>query len=542
MKKVAKKGLFRTGLILGLIAALAACSSPSAEQPKNGQGSTEQPAGEAASGEPNGGIAVYGYHDDVMTFWDPSDSYSNEIVAMNNMYETLLRYNPKDQSFDKVLAEEYKVTDDGLTWTFDLRDNVKFHTGAPMTAESVKKSIERTITRGKGAAFIWDALDTINVVDEDTVEFKLKYAAPLDTIVSSGYAAFIFDVDALEKNGEEWINQGHDVGTGPYTVQKWSKGSDLILTYFPDYWQGWKANQFQKVVFKTIPEANTRQQMLEAGDMDFTDQMPIEMVQAMRDKPGIAVTETDSFQQLVMQLNTAKAPFDNPKVRQALAYAIPYDQIVNDILSGTGSQSHGSIPNGLWGHDASLKQYSYDLDKAKALLQEAGVFGGKLTLTYVSGDEFERRIAELLKVELAKLGFDLEVKGMLWEAQWDMAKAQDPTKRQDILLMYWWADYADPYSFLKNLYASEDEIVFNLAYYKNPEYDELVEVAKQVSGVDRQKAIDLYKQAQEILIEDVPGISLYDVKYVRVLRDNFKGYVDNPAYPSVVFFYDTHRE
>lgn len=536
------KRWLKTGLMVGLIAILAACSSQkSAENQNNGQAAPKQTE-QAAGGEPKGGIAIYGYHDEVMTFWDPSDSYSNEIVAMNNMYETLLRYNPKNNSFENVLAEKYTVSPDGLTWTFDLRKGVTFHTGAKMTAESVKKSIERTIKRGKGAAFIWDSVDKINVIDDDTVEFKLKYAAPLDTVVSSGYAAFIFDADALEKNGDDWINQGHDVGTGPYTVQKWTKGSELILTYYPQYWKGWEEKNFQKVVFKTVPEANTRQQMLEAGKMDYTNQMPIESIDAMSGKPGIAVEVTDSFQQLVMQLNTAKAPFNNPKVRKALAYAIPYDTIINDILSKTGSQSHGSIPKGLWGYDETLKQYKYDPEKAKALLKEAGVTGGKLTLTYLSGDEFERRIAELLKVELAKIGFDLEVKGMLWEAQWDMAKAKDPAKRQDILLMYWWADYADPYSFMKNLYASENDIVFNLSYYKNPAYDKLVEEAKKVSGVDRNKAISLYRQAQEILIEDVPGISLYDVKYVRVFRENLKGFVDNPAYPNVVFFYDTYRE
>ncbi|MGO0063551.1 ABC transporter substrate-binding protein [Brevibacillus fluminis] len=539
MKKVLK-----TGLMIGLIAALTACSSQKAPQTEGGQNGSAAPAenGAAAGGEPKGGIAVYGYHDDTMTFWDPSDSYSNEIIAMNNMYETLLRYNPKTKAFDKELAENYTVSKDGLTWTFDLRKNVKFHTGAPMTAESVKKSIERTIKRGKGAAFIWDSVDKINVVDEDTVEFKLKYSAPLDTVVSSGYAAFIFDADALDKNGEQWVNEGHDVGSGPYTVQKWTKGSELILTDYPEYWKGWKTNNFQKVVFKTTPEANTRQQMMEAGKMDFTDQMPIEMVESMKLNGDIAVDQTSSFQQLIMQFNTQKAPLNNPKVRQALAYAIPYDSIVKDILVGTGEQSRGNIPKGLWGYDASLKQYKYDPEKAKALLKEAGVTGGKLTLTYLSGDEFERRISELLKVELGKIGFDVELKSMLWEAQWDLAKAQDPAKRQDILLMYWWADYADPYSFMKNLYGSEKDIVFNLAYYNNPDYDKLIEEAKKVAGVDRNKAIALYKQAQEILIDQVPGLSVYDVEYVRVRSAKFKGYIDNPAYPNVVFFYDTYRE
>ncbi|RNB81208.1 ABC transporter substrate-binding protein [Brevibacillus fluminis] len=534
------KKLLRTGLMIGFVVALAACSSQNAPEAQKGQ--TLPKASQSANGEPKGGIATYGYHVDTMTFWDPSDSFSNENIATNNMYETLMRYNSKTKKFDMLLAENYSVSQDGLTWTFALRKDVKFHTGTEMTAESVKKSIERTIKRGKGAAFIWDSVDKINVVDSNTVEFKLKYAAPFDAVVSSGYGAFIFDVDALTKNGDAWINTGHDVGTGPYTVQKWTQGSELILTYFPNYWKGWKERNFQKVVYKTMTEANTRQQMLQARKMDFTDQLPIEMVDALKLNPDITVQQTDSFEQLVLQLNTQKPPFTNPKVRQALAYLIPYDKIIKDILVGTGEQSHGTIPKGLWGYDETLSQYTYDPQKAKALLTEAGITDGKLTLTYMAGDDFERRIAEILKVELAKCGIQLDVKGMLWDAQWDLAKAQDPAKRQDIMLMYWYPDYTDPYSFLKNLYASEKDIVFNLAYYRNPDYDRLIEEGKHVSGINREKAIALYKQAQEILIKDVPGISLYDLKYERVLLPNFKGYVDNPAYPNVVFFYDTYRE
>ncbi|WP_174727036.1 ABC transporter substrate-binding protein [Mesobacillus harenae] len=508
--------------------------------------SNDKPAKEAdtaAEGQPAGGIAVYGSHDDIMTFWDPSDSYSNEIIAMNNMYETLLRYDTKDESFKNILAETYNVSDDGLTWTFTLRKDVKFHTGNDLTAEAAKASIERTIERGKGAAFIWDPVEEINAKDTHTLEFKLSYPAALDTIVSSGYAAFIFDAAAAEENGgEEWFNEGNSAGTGPYSPEKWDRGSQLILDSFDEYWGEWEADQYQKVVFKTIQEANTRLQMAKGGELQFVSQLPNELIKSVEEADGVSVHETESFQQLVMMFNTEAGPLKDSKVRQALAYAIPYDNIIQDVLGNTATQSFGSIPAGLWGHDSSLHQYNQDLDKAKQLLEEAGVDGGELTLTYVSSDEEERQIAELLKIELAKIGFELELKGMLWDAQWDMSKATNPEERQDILLMYWWPDYADPYSFMKNLYASEDEIVFNLAYYKNEQYDQLVDEAQEVAGVDRDKAIELYKQAQQILVEEVPGLSLYDRKYIRVINDSFGGYEDNPAYPNVVFFHDTYKK
>jgi peptide/nickel transport system substrate-binding protein len=528
-----KKQHFLVALI-SVFLLLTACSNNS---------QSKSTSGKVTEGKPMGGVATYGSHEDVMTFWDPSDSYSNEIIAMNNMYETLLRYNPKTQTFEKVLADDYEVSKDGLTWTFKLKQGVKFQTGNELTAEAAKASIERTMKRGKGAAFIWDSVKQINIKDKYTLEFVLKYPAALDTVVSSGYAAYIFDAKyAEEKGGEKWFNEGNSAGTGPYKPEKWDRGSQLILTAFDQYWGKWKSNNYQKVVFKTIPEANTRLQMVKGGELLFVDQLPNELIKSVVGINNITVVQTESFQQLVMQLNTKKAPLNNPKVRQAIAYAIPYEEIIKDVLGGMASQSHGNIPKGLWGYDESLTQYHQDLDKAKQLLKEAGVNGGKLTLTYASSDEEERQIAELYKIEFAKIGFDVQLKGMLWDAQWNLAKSTNPNDRQDILFMYWWPDYADPYSFMKNLYVSENEVVFNLAYFNNQKYDSLVDEAQKVSGVDRAKAVSKYKEAQQILVDEVPGVSLYDRKYVRVINNSLGGYEDNPAYPNVVFFHNTFKK
>src|SRR5690606_1487450 len=141
-----KKLLTLIGLLSAVLIFISACGSSSSED------DTDSSSSNVGAGGPQGGIATYGAHVDVMVFWDPSDSYSNEIIAMNNMYETLLRYNPETEDFSNVLAESYDVSEHGLTWTFKLREGVKFHTGNEMTAEAAKASFERTIERGKGAA------------------------------------------------------------------------------------------------------------------------------------------------------------------------------------------------------------------------------------------------------------------------------------------------------------------------------------------------------------------------------------------------------
>ncbi|HEY3315770.1 MAG TPA: ABC transporter substrate-binding protein [Bacillota bacterium] len=489
-------------------------------------------------------VAVYTSTNQVVVFWDPSDSFSNEIIVLNNIYETLLRYDYKQKKTVPLLATGYQVSPDGLTWTFDLHKGVKFHTGNEMTADAVKYSFERCIKRGKGASFIWTPVKEIKVLNPYKLEIDLKFAAPLDLIVASGYGAHIFDPEVIKDNGEDWFEKGHEAGTGPYTLDSFKGKEEAILKKFDGYWGGWQGKHFDQLVFQQVSEASTKAQMLQSGQSDFVDQLPFEQIDQLKNDPNVTINVSPSYQSLFGLLNTKKAPLDNPLVRQAISYAMPYDEIVKGVMKGYATQSRGAVPNGLWGHDDNLFQYSYNLDKAKELLTKAGYPNGglKLVLTYASGDEFERRIAELMKASFAKLNINLETRQMVWEPQWDLAKATDPKQRQDIFLFYWWPTYADPYDFLVNMFHTEDSINFNLSYYYNKELDRLVDEAHSLSGSDRAKAIQQYSQAQKLLIDDAASLFIYDQRYVRAIRSNLKGYTDNPAYPHVVFFYNTYRE
>ncbi|HUV88990.1 MAG TPA: ABC transporter substrate-binding protein, partial [Anaerolineae bacterium] len=252
----------------------------------------------------------------------------------------------------------------------------------------------------------------------------------------------------------------------------------------------------------------------------------------------LVVYSNPSYQNLLGLLNTHKPPLDNKLVRQALSYSFPYAQFIEGVMQDRANQAHGPVPAGMWGHSDDLLQYSYDLEKAKQLLAEAGYPDGgfKLLLTYAAGDLDEQQLGELWKADLAKLGIELEIQGMNWEAQWDLSKS-DPQNAQDVLVMYWWPDYISPYSFLYSMFHSEEEILFNLAYYSNPEYDQLIDTAYELSGSDRAKATDMFIQAQQILIDDAVALYFYDLGNTHIARADVKGYADNPAYPHVVFVY-----
>jgi len=520
--------------LLVLVVIISGCGAPDTEP-----GATPEPA----PGVRN--IAVILDTEEIVVFWDPSETWSNEVIAFQNVYESLLRYDPFTDTFEPILATGYSVSEDGLSWIFELREGVKFHTGNPFNAEAVKYSIDRTKELGMGSSFIWDAVEEINVLDEYTVEFVLVYPSPLDLIASAAYAAYIFDPVATEEYGREWFYEGNAAGTGPYMVESWIPMDELVLTRFDDYWGGWaQENKFEKAVYKVIQEPSTARQMIEAGQADWITMLPFEHISALEADPNISITVTPSFQNLMGLLNTEKAPLDNVLVRRALNYAFPYDSVIENVMLGYASQGRGTIPKGLWGHSEELYQYGYDLDRAAELLAEAGYPDGgfELLLTYASGNEFQRRIGELYKAELVKLGIDLELRGMPWESQWDMAKAPNPEDRQDIFVFYWWPDAPDPISWLWGLFYTEEEIGFNLSYFYNPEYDALIDEGSMLAGADRDEAIRLYAEAQQIVIDEAVSIFIYDQENVRVMRTNFKGYKDNPVYANVVFLYDCYRE
>jgi peptide/nickel transport system substrate-binding protein len=479
---------------------------------------------------------------------DPSISFSNDSVVMGNAYETLIFYNPpgSEEVLSPALATGWEPNEDATEWTFYLRRGVKFHDGTDFNAEAVKYSVERTINLGLGAAFIWDAVDEVNVVDDYTVEFKLKYAAPLDLIAAAGYGAWIMSPTCTEAQGEkasEWFNEGHDCGSGPYMIESREKGTRLITTYFDDYWGGWKEGQFGKVVFEFIPDPVVEQQMLEAGEASATYALPMENLDALDARDDVTVYVNPSFQNLLGLFNMKKEPTNNKLVRQALSYAVPYQQIIEGVMMGQATQAYGPVPAGMWGFSKDLFQYTHDLDKARELLAEAGYPEGgfDLVMTFATGDLEEQQVGELWKAELAKLGINLEVRAMEWEPQWDLAMS-DPMAAQDILVFYWWPDYITPYTYLFNMFHCEEEILFNLGYYCNPEVDELMDTANELAGTDRAEAERLFIEAQEILIEDAAAAFFYDLPNDHELRSDIKGYADNPAYPHIIFVHKLWKE
>ena len=498
--------------------------------------------GSTSTSSSKSSIATYLYPRPPVTDWDPDIEAVDGAIVLQNVYETLLRYEPSTDSFTPLLATSYAKSSDGKTWTFKIRQGVKFHDGTTLDAQAVKFSIERCIKVNKGVSYIWAPVDSIETPDSSTVVVKLKYPAPLDLIVSSNLGAYIMSPTAVKSHPGGWLTAGHEAGTGPYMLKSQKMQQEVVLTKFPDYWRGWSGSHFDDIVIQRVSESTTRRQMIEGGEADIVTELPSEDFKALEGNASLQVNVSPSYRNLEIALNTRKKPCSDPRVRQALAYLYPYGDAVQSAAGGYAVQARGPVPAGLWGHSDQVFQYTFNPVLAKQLLAQAGYANGGFSLqgVYTSGDELERRCMELYKAELAKVGINLQLRGGPWESIWENAKSTSAP--QDMFIMYWYPTYCDPYDFLFNLYHTETQPLWNLSYWYDPQFDSLIDKASRVSAVDRKSAAAMYVQAQNIAQQAVPWICLLDKRNVVAVTKSFTGFKDNAAYQDVVFFYDCSRQ
>ncbi|WP_347755804.1 ABC transporter substrate-binding protein [Agrococcus sp. ProA11] len=475
-----------------------------------------------------------------VTTWDPIASFSTEALYMGNLYETLLQRNPvgSDDDYTNLLAESYETSDDGLSWTFTLREGVSFHDGEPLNADAVVQSVEAAKERG-GASFIWAPVESVEATDERTVVFTLAYAAPLDLIVASTYGAWIVSPAALDavSADETYFEAGIEAGTGPYTLRDYAPGERVVLEAFDGYWNADAASHYEIVDVSITPDAVTAQQMLTSGEVQFATTLPLENVDQVAEQIDAEVRATPSPFSFLAYFNTTREPLNDPLVRQALSYAIPYQDLIDVGAHGYGTQSFGPVPQGIFPFSEDVDQYTYDLDRARELLAEAGNADGfSLSLTYASENAAEARFVPLIADSFAQIGVELEVRGELFTQQWEAAKA-DPASAQDIFVVYYWPTYSDAGSDnLYSLFHSSDEPFFNLSYWSNAEYDALVDEAGTLTGTDRDAAQAMYVDAMQLLVDQAPGAFLYDAQVVTVVPADLQVAPFNENYPFTTFF------
>ena len=478
---------------------------------------------------------VYAMYADIKD-WDPAIAASTEAVLLTNVYEPLVWYRPGDkQTVQPALATRWQVSKDGREWRFTLRSGVKFHDGSDFDASAAKASIERTIKLARGAAYIWDVVESVKAVDATTLLIRTRIPAPVDLIASSQYAAYMVSPKAMAA-GTDWFNQGNAAGTGPNRVKSWARGQSVALERFDGYWGGWQPGQVGAVHLRVVQEAATQAQMIRSGEADFITLPSADLVQALARDPKVVVLRGDSWRNTQFLINANKPPTDNPAFRQALTYAWDYAGVVGKVYEGGASASVGLVPASMWGHDPKLKMPMLDLARARALIAQSGVPASqrKLTVTYIATSEEYKNSLLIFKANLAKLGVELELRPGPWSKIWDEAKQLETAP--NLISMTWWPTYATPSDWLVGLFRSEKQTVFNLSHYANPRYDDLVNRGVALEAVDRAAAAQLFSQAQQQLIDDAAAIFVADLRGRVIYRKNLAGVEINPAYEGISFY------
>jgi peptide/nickel transport system substrate-binding protein len=494
-------------------------------------------------------IVTYASLSEMVTL-DPSTEFSNSILILTSMYEPLIWYQPwSNPVFQPGLATSWESSNNSQTWVFHLRQGVKFHDGTDFNATAVKYSINRTITLGQGAAYIWSSVKQINILDTYTVQFILSSPTPLDVVACASYGAWIMSpqIDSLAKaagfpNASQWFNAGHDDGTGPYTITKWDPQNEVDMQKVPGYWGGWTSDQYDTAVVKIVRDETVQEEMVKSGEIQIAEYVPPADIPSLQADPNLKVVATPQYQTLYGLLNNKKFPFNNTLIRQAVSYAIPYQDMVTNVLHGFGNVSVGPIPHGMPGHFNNITQYTYNLAKAKQLLAQAGYPNGgfNLLLTYTAGDVREEGTSELIANSLKALNINVQIRAMAWEQQWSLA--QGPFQQaQDIFIFYWWPTILSPYDFLLNMFHTESSPVFNLGYYYHSDFDNMIDTAYAEEGSNRPAAYQLYYQAENKLVNDAGALFLWDLTDVHVLRSNISGFQYDPLYTTAVLFYQLHQ-
>lgn len=517
-----------SSLLLSLSIALSACSSATSQpQPEN------KPADTAAPTEP--AKQAKGTPADTLFVAIPADQGTlDPAVTMDNSawkityhaYQRLVDYDGASTEVKPGLAKEWKVSDDGLQWTFTLNEGNKFADGTPVTAEAVKFSFDRILQIKKGPYDVYSVIKEVKVNSPTSVTFVLaKNFPPFLSTLAANYGSIVNPkVKEKEQNGDLGQNYlaNNTMGSGAYQLAEWKKGEYFKLTQNPN---SSVKPAFKEVYFKITPDATAQRLQLEQGEIDIAEGIPNEQLKSVKEFPNVEVLQQPSLFVDYVYINSTKgnAALKNPKVRQALSYAIDYDALTDSVQEGFATQMRGPIPKGLWGHDEAAFQYKRDVEKAKALLAEAGVSNLTLNLLYSDSRTWWETEAITLQAFLADIGVDLKLN-----------KIANATAREmidkgefDLALGVWSPDFGDPFMFMNYWFDSNNfGLAGNRAFYKNDKVDELVRKAATTN--DQAEREKLYQEAQKIVIDEAPYIYLYQKDFLLPVSKQVKGFVYNP--------------
>jgi peptide/nickel transport system substrate-binding protein len=458
--------------------------------------------------------------------------------ARRNIYERLLSYEMKPgengvmvENFDKLkgaLAESWETAPDKSSITFHLRKGVKSYAGNTLTADDVMWTFERGWNLK--ATFRWYMTQVLKItdfnaafkkIDDQTVKVTLPGPSPLIERLWVDNDLGIIDSVEIKKHitpDDPWASRwlaSHSASFAPYQVTKYSPGQEVIYESNKNYYRG--APKLTRIIFREMPTSANRLAALQAGAVDVAEWLAPREQATLEKMPGVKVWKVYGNYIQRVEMNNTSAPFDNEKVRQALNYAVPRDQILKSVFYGTARLTKSPVSEIYPAYTDKYYNYSENLDKARALLKEAGLEKGfKTQLGYPTGDQTEEELAIILKTAFSKIGVDVELQKL-------PAATLVERYSKGTIPMYFYRDMAivPDAGYVTNLWLNSASLI-NYSHYKNAEVDKLIN--DSLSITDEAKRKTSMERVQQLVMEQSPWVFLINPGYQLATRANVKGY------------------
>lgn len=489
-----------------------------------------------------GNTIVYLKNIDDISSLDPAESYEfSGWLAIHSSYDTLVKFEGKDlTNLKPSLAEKWDIKDAGDHWelTFTLKDGNKFESGNPVTAEDVVYSFVRAITLNKPPAFLWTAtggltVDSVTAPDAKTVLLKMPKTAspaeflnvltapPMSIVDSKTVKSHEATVDGKPDFGYTWLRD-HSAGSGPYMVDHWTKDVEYLLKANPN---AAVAPKTPNLLVKHVTDAAVQQTTLEKGDADIAHDLSPEQITALASNKDVITSKAGNLQIFYMGMNVDLKPLDNNKVREAIRYAIDYDAIANELLSGNAQVLQTIIPNGLLGANTDII-FKRDVEKGKALMKEAGFEKGfevdVLTLTGNQGLVNMGDLGSKLQADLAEIGIKVNFKQ---QPAADLLTTYRASKAPIVVLL-WGPDYPDPNT---NVTPFSDINAKSIAKRNNWTDQKAIDMAAAAKlEPDSAKRVAMYKELTDYVAHNGPYAVLFQPQQLFAQRANVTGFDWNP--------------
>jgi peptide/nickel transport system substrate-binding protein len=494
-------------------------------------------------------ILVIAISGDIETLDPPFSRFQRSNEVNYNVYDQFFRYAWYDTgegysltdigTIEGAAVESWEWSEDQMSIVLHIRQGATFpKTGREVTADDFMYWFDRAY--GTESGTLWN-VTTANI---DHAEKTGDYEVTVYFSAPSPWFFYLFrdqsqaPMDAVEaqahvESDDPWATRWlakNDIGSGEFYVESWEAGVEMVLRANPDYWDG-KA-YFDQVILRIVPSSADRALLLQQGEVDIAVDLSADELDLLRDSPGVKVLSIPTRNQMILGFNVQQEPFDNKLVRQALSYAVPYEDIINGIFRGNGLVSAGPIPVQGQYHDSSLWPYSYDLDKAKALLEEAGYPDGfEFTLDIAQGTAVTEQIAVVLKDAFAQVGVDMTINR---QASAVFAEQLGTLEHQAWMRDLLW--YVDDAGYTGVLFFKTGAVA-NWMGYSNTDLDAVID--ELAATLDPERKAELAAEYQRLLIDDAPALYVAEMPFEIAMREDIMGYVQLPD--NLLWYYPLYR-